>query len=86
MGLIRLLIRGPLQIANYPKRIIVGHNEGKANIVAHACGQFLGRVEKTSVADQADDRGIRPRYLDAYAAGKLKPSRPEPLAPMIPFA
>ena len=51
LSLICLLIRGPLQIADHPKRIIVDDNKWKANIVAHARGQFLCRVKKTPIAD-----------------------------------
>ena len=72
MGLIRLLIRRTLQITNHPKSIIVDNNKWKANVVAHARRQFLGRVEKATVTDQADNRRIRPRHLDADGCRKTE--------------
>ena len=45
---------------------------GKPTSWTHAGGQFLSRVEKTSVADQADNRGVRSRQLDANGRWKAE--------------
>ena len=72
LGLICLLVGGSLQIVDHPKGVIVDDNQRKADSVTHAGGQFLSRVEKTSVADQADNRAVRSRQLDANGGRKAE--------------